>query len=95
MSLAIYPENPLYNDVQVTHRTVPHTPQQWTAYRQFLTALVREFHDDVQFYQIVREMNPVRFLGTAKEYADLLVFSSETIKAVDPKAKDSLCGIAL
>jgi hypothetical protein len=86
-SLAVYPENSLYNNVQVTHRTVPHSAIQWTAYRRFLTALASEFQDDAQFYQIVREINPARFLGTAEDYAALLVSSSNIIRAVDPSAQ--------
>jgi hypothetical protein len=93
IALAIYPENPLYNDVQSTHRTVPHTPMQWNAYRALLTALVGAFKGDAHFYQIVREINPARFLGTAEDYARLLVFSSDTIKAIDPEARIVLAAL--
>ena len=87
ISLALYPENALYNDVRITRSTVPRNERQWTAYKNFLTALVNDFKNDVQFYQIVREMNPARFLGTAEDYADFLVFSANIIKAVDASAK--------
>lgn len=87
ISLAIYPENPLYNDVQVTQSSVPQTEEQWTAYKNFLTALVNDFKNDVQFYQVIREINLGRFLGTPEDYAKFLVFSSNTIKSLDPQAK--------
>jgi hypothetical protein len=85
--LNITPENPLYIDIGSSQKTIPQNPQQWTAYKNFLTATVNNFKNEAQFYQVVRELNPARFLGTAQDYAELLKFSSDTIKAIDPNAK--------
>jgi hypothetical protein len=85
--LNIAPENPLYIDVHNSQKTIPQNQQQWTAYKNFLTAFVNNFKNEAQFYQIIRELNPARFLGTAQDYAKLLKFSSDTIKAIDPNAK--------
>ena len=85
--LAIYPDNDLYIDVIQSGKTIPQNPYQWSSYKNFLNALVNEFKDDVSCYQPVREINPARFVGTAKDYADFLVFSVDAIRQIQPNAK--------
>ncbi|MBN1413231.1 MAG: hypothetical protein JW969_20490 [Spirochaetales bacterium] len=87
IALAVYPENPLYIDVRKSRKTVPQNGWQWAAYKNFLSALVKEFRKEVRYYQIVREINPARFLGSAEDYAGLLEFSYDIIKSVDREAK--------
>jgi len=79
--LAINPTNNLYG---IEHAVIK-TGEQWTAYANFLKALVNKF-PNIDCFQIVRELNEEKFSGTPEQYAELIKFSNEIIKVVNPDA---------
>jgi hypothetical protein len=74
-----------------THFQAPYAPCDWTAYNQWVTAVVERYGDQVNTWQIMQlpeqQTSPLAFYqGSAQDYAEIARVTSADILAAQPAA---------
>jgi hypothetical protein len=79
----------LYDSGRLAWQYPPKDVADW---RRYVAEVVKRYGDRVKHWEVWNEANSGHFLGTPKEYFEVLKAAYETIKGLDPKA--TVVGIA-